>query len=261
MKFRFSRWIFAVFFFAVFPALPVFAICAKAGVEREISERSWVWTWTGEEGWRGQGAPPDEESRRLRERLRMRRDLRDPRDRIRHYLEVVSATRAHGADATDALRFNLERVLSGDVGRLRAVDCLESLLMTEAHRRRSLLDEPYEWGAVILSRPGSGPGGTEHRIYLTLGKQRSVSFGEIVPLLERDLAARWALKAQIHNHPFVDPDPRGASGFTAPGPADVETARRWLIRYGLESSRITNGIFTFEMRPADFQLLQGSSGN
>lgn len=169
-------------------------------------------------------------------------DMQTPQQRLKNLLQAYAH---HEDESVEIIRTRLGKILSGELGLLREVHCLETLLIAHAHRLRSLIQNAYEFGAVVLHKPEAD---TNLLIYFVQSDSMSLRFDEILPLMEKKLQEGWRLGIQIHNHPFFpDRDPHRIGGYTAPGEADIQTFKEWIHKYELRSAYITNGVYSFEM--------------
>lgn len=151
-------------------------------------------------------------------------------------------------------RVNVELVLTGEVGTLRPMSCLEALLLASQTDRSetrgtSMFDEPTEFLSYVLARDGA------LKIYQYTVDQPGIGrVGPIHDPVEADLAQGWRVVKNIHNHNFF-PLSEQPLGGVAPSATDVQAFRGAVERLGLRRASITNGFHSLEMSADDFRIL------
>lgn len=141
-----------------------------------------------------------------------------------------------------------DRVLSGEIGRIRRNGCLEDLLFT-LHLEIFGLDHPTsEFQAYLLKRNGL------LRTYFSTGSSSRVppsARQHILPRIKADLNRGWTDLVHIHSHPFILPPGSWPSvgGRLLPSPADIAGYRQ---NPSLHEARITNGFDTLILHRPEF---------
>lgn len=175
-------------------------------------------------------------------------NLRTPQQKIEAERNALQRAKA----LTPELQERFESILSGKVGRLSKIRCIEALLMGEANNRREMRKSPYEIGALILWRSEDDA----LKIYLGLGDTTSVPMDEFESLLERDIKAGWRMWVHIHNHPFSLEKPYDENGgYTAPSTGDLQFYKTWRRKWRLEEAWITNGVYSYSLMASEFDRL------
>lgn len=145
-------------------------------------------------------------------------------------------------------------VLSGAVGTLRRVNCLEALLVEYQAARFAMASHPTEFQAVVMER--SDAGSRRVRVYFAGSSAPWPPRANLI--LEHAAADRregWRAVAHVHNHPFLFSNEGDIAGANAPSLTDVQFWRYLRDSLGLESARVTNGFATFEASAAAFDRL------
>ena len=145
-------------------------------------------------------------------------------------------------------------VLSGAVGTLRPIDCLEALLVEYQAARFPMASHPTEFQAVVMERSDAGT--RRVRVYFAGSGAPWPPRANL--LLERVAADRregWRAVAHLHNHPFLFASGGDIAGANAPSLTDVQFWRHLREAVGVESARVTNGFVTFEAPAAAFGRL------
>lgn len=172
--------------------------------------------------------------------------------------------RADGDAQRDA--DNGRRVLSGTVGAIRPLACIEALVLDYQARRFSMTRRPTEFHAFLLRRGDPAGADTPMLVYFAAsGAPWPPSVGRLTDSLERRTRDGWQVVAHVHNHPFYLDQLRADSagqptadiaGGMAPSSTDVQFYRAMRARLGLASARVTNGFATLELPAADFGRLR-----
>ncbi len=141
-------------------------------------------------------------------------------------------------------QYNNDQVYRGDVGSIEPITCLDALLFAAQNARLSQLDHPTEFLASVLRRKISE---TEEIVVIfgageTMFPPKSVYGLDVV---DEYLAQGWRFWYQLHNHTLQSQGEQIALGVPAPSTADVRFARSLAEERGLESVRVTNGLYTF----------------
>lgn len=147
---------------------------------------------------------------------------------------------------------NAAKVYAGEVGRLRGIQCLEALLFARQHARYSELTRPTEMIATVLRKAG------RLKVFFVGGDQmfppkQLYGFDQA----ERAVADGWEAWFVIHNHTVQEHAGRPALGRPVPSTADVSLSHALVERLGLREVRVTNGIYTVEVRTDDLHRLVG----
>jgi hypothetical protein len=149
-------------------------------------------------------------------------------------------------------------VLSGAVGTLRPIACLEALLLDHQAARFPMVTRPTELQALVLRRAATADEPARIRVYVAAsGAPWPPRFTPAVDsLVARDLRAGWTAHAHLHNHPFyLDQQSADIAGANAPSLSDVQVYRALRESIGLERAWITNGFTTVEIAARDFARL------
>lgn len=153
-------------------------------------------------------------------------------------------------DRMPSERQRYEKILSGSVGRLRPVSCLESFLHDNHLRRFS---GETEFAAYVLTRKGS-----RDAVVLVLSQRTDgVSMNDFLwEILKKHRHQGWKVAMHLHNHPFFFNNPYGdIAGTVLPSAPDLETYVEGRRSFGLESAVVTNGFDSFELSAAEFSRL------
>ncbi|MGZ3652875.1 MAG: S8 family serine peptidase [Bdellovibrionota bacterium] len=145
---------------------------------------------------------------------------------------------------------NVERIIRGEIGKIRPMNCLESIPFREFLKAVDLRKHPVEMSSVTLKKgdqlkvlgdfyyePGSDADGA-------VGTESSAA---TIALQRKLMKEGWALYTHLHNHPF-DFRNEDIGGEVAPSNPDIDTYRH----EHPESAVITNGRDTIEMTPDDY---------
>lgn len=144
-------------------------------------------------------------------------------------------------------------LLSGAVGEITPVTCLQSILFDLQNRDFPVWEEPTETGAMVLTR-GFGSV-TLVRVYvLTQQGNASISFHDVLPRVRADVEAGWDLRAHFHSHPFAPDNPIDIAGTTIPSSADASTYRSLRDELDLQEAWITNGIHSLRLGAGEFDF-------
>jgi hypothetical protein len=149
-------------------------------------------------------------------------------------------------------------VLSGAVGTLRPIACLEALLLDRQAARVPMLTRPTELQALVLRRAAMHREPARIRVYVAASHAPwPPRFPPAVDsLVARDRRDGWTVHAHLHNHPFyLDRQAADIAGANAPSLSDVEVYRALRERLGLRHAWITNGFTTVEIAAPDFARL------
>lgn len=142
-------------------------------------------------------------------------------------------------------------VLSGDVGTLRPISCLEALLVDYQAARFPMASHPTEFHAVVMER------GRQVRVYFAgSGAPWPPRANLLFERVAADRGEGWRAVAHLHNHPFLFAGEGDIAGANAPSLTDVQFWRHLRESVGVESARVTNGFATFEAPAAAFDRLR-----
>lgn len=152
---------------------------------------------------------------------------------------------------------NLEQIVSGQVGSIRRIDCLDAVLFRMHDRHFPVRQAPTEFSAFVLRDEDAGM----VKIYLSTSDSRHV--GTVFPVvyeeLENDLLSGWQLWYHLHNHPFEFKQVFDLGGSIAPSDAadfgDLHYYQVKLALYNPREVRITNGISTLVISWAELSQL------
>ena len=194
-----------------------------------------------------------------------------PRDDA--FLGYRAAVRADGADRrwplydeptprTDAEaelwrneQINAELARSGKSGSIAPITCLDALLFAHQNARVSQLKRPTEFLASVLRHGADG----EQRIAVVFGggdemfPPKSVYGFDVV---DEYVARGWRYIYALHNHTLQANGERLALGTPALSTSDVQLTRNRVETSGLESTRVTNGFFTYTVMSGDLGRLR-----
>lgn len=171
---------------------------------------------------------------------------------------LLSRQIAHYAARTDSASqgeaANGRLVLSGAVGTLRPINCLEALLVEYQAARFPMASHPTEFQAVVMER---SDGGTRRvRVYFAgSGAPWPPRANLLLEHVAADRREGWRAVAHLHNHPFLFASEGDIAGANAPSLTDVQFWRHLRDSLGLESARVTNGFATFHAPAAAFDRL------
>ena len=151
--------------------------------------------------------------------------------------------------------FNRDRARTGEAGSIEPIRCLDALLFAFQNARVSQLERPTEFLASVLRTTAEG------------GARLAIVFGagdEMYPpktvygfdVVDEYVAAGWRYHYALHNHTIQRNGDRLALGTPALSTSDVQLMRNLVAESDLETARVTNGIFTYEVSAADLALLR-----
>jgi len=151
---------------------------------------------------------------------------------------------------------NVRLVLSGEVGAIRPIRCLEALLLaTQAERTlaqgRPMADHPTEFLAYVLER-----GGVRKVWYYTVDQAGVGGLAALHGPVAADVREGWAVVVALHNHNFFLDSARILGG-VAPSATDVGYLANMAPQLGIPRASITNGFHTLEVAAEDFARLAG----
>lgn len=127
-------------------------------------------------------------------------------------------------------------VLDGKMGKIRKINCFESLLFAEQAARKDMIDQPTEFFSYTLKR------GSLLKIYVFTVDQAGIGgVGQIHSKVEADLKIGWKPLFNLHNHNFFVLQ-ENINGVVAPSSTDAALFKSVFEEYGLEKVIITNGI-------------------
>lgn len=143
-------------------------------------------------------------------------------------------------------RANGELALSGEVGAIEPISCLDALLFAYQNGRVPQLERPTEFLASVL------------RLESAEGARLAVVFGagtEMYPpksvygfdVVDAYRTAGWRWSYALHNHTTQRNGDRLALGTPTLSTSDVQLLRGLASERGLESARVTNGYYTFSV--------------
>ncbi len=143
---------------------------------------------------------------------------------------------------------NIDVAFSGTGGRVEPIGCLDALVFAYQAARFDQLKQPTEYIASILVRDG--------RLRIWFGASNTMFPPKQVYTIDQaaaDVADGWRYVAMVHNHTLVTYRGSWALGVPAPSVADVRFARSLIKRLALESIRVTNGVYTLEVKAAELE--------
>lgn len=134
----------------------------------------------------------------------------------------------------------------GEHGHVRPINCLEALLFAKHQSRSDQIETPTEFLASILRKEEDGR--ALLRVYFG-GGDTMFPPNEVYGLDEAglDVDGGWRYVAMLHNHTIQRMDGRLRLGVPAPSVNDVQLLRSLVADHGLESARVTNGLYTVEI--------------
>lgn len=145
-------------------------------------------------------------------------------------------------------------VISGEVGTLTDVTCLQSILFDQQNQDWPLWNAPTEAGAWVLTREQGGS--TELRVHLLTQDAAMGIFGEEHrTAAEASIAEGWTLFAHWHNHFYAPNNPDDLAGTVLPSDADLATYRDLRDTHGLEQAWVTNGLHALLLPREEFDAL------
>jgi len=152
--------------------------------------------------------------------------------------------------------FNNDLVFDGGVGVVEPISCLDALLFTRQAVRLSQLKRPTEFVASVLRR--EAPGGTRLLIVFGAGSETFVPRGFYgTDLTGEYLNDGWGIWYVIHNHTTKKNAGRLALGAPVPSTNDVQLNRALAVQLGVDSVRVTNGLYTFSASTDDMSQFRG----
>lgn len=140
--------------------------------------------------------------------------------------------------------FNNDLVYEEGVGSINPITCLDALFFARQAARVSQLEQPTEFIASVLRR--DPPEGTRLLVVFAAGSQMFVPkefYG--FDLVGDYLSDGWEYWYMIHNHTTQRNGSRLALGVPVPSTSDVRLIRWLAAELGLDSARVTNGLYTF----------------
>lgn len=156
---------------------------------------------------------------------------------------------ARAFPAAPAVLAKFDQFLNREVGKIRAINCIEqSLFMLHLE----IFGAETEFGALIFQKEG------ESKTLALVKSERmaAVNLREYVPQIEELLKNGWQLFSMLHNHPFLFNNPLGDySGVTMPGDPDVISFREYKERFRLQNAWITNGFDSIELKSEEFERI------
>lgn len=152
-----------------------------------------------------------------------------------------------------------DAILSGKIGKIRSMNCIESYFMTVHLRNLQGSLKPSEFAAWILEDQSA----TTTTLYFTSSKTSTVGTPQIIKLnLHNDIKQGATFIQHIHSHPFsltALPDYDVAGTLIPSGEQDsAGDVRYYLIereKSGLKSAVITNGFDSIEIDAEHFDDL------
>ncbi|MBI3548884.1 MAG: hypothetical protein HY078_07595 [Elusimicrobia bacterium] len=186
--------------------------------------------------------------------------LAEHRDLVKSRLSIEPAElleRYRPRSKVPADLHNVDVVLAARLGRVRAMNCIEGLLLEEQIKRNPKFSvEPTEFLAFYLRRNG------RLRVYFLTndsGGIRGFQFSRLVERVDGDKDDGWSVFGNLHNHSFfldrlAQDDPQGV---LAPSSNDVQVLKAQIERLDLEGAYITNGFHTLHIPAGDVPLYRG----
>lgn len=148
---------------------------------------------------------------------------------------------------------NSKLIRDGDVGQIRKINCIESLLFEYQAQRSPMLEKPSEFLAYFLVR--DRPQGKNIRIlYYTINQPGIGSLSVSHANLRKFVTEGWKVKMSLHNHNFDMTKPNYLGG-VAPSSSDVQAYLGEKLEFQLEFALITNGFDTSVIRSSEFAIL------
>jgi len=170
----------------------------------------------------------------------------DDADVLRPVADEPEPATEEEADLWEDERANGELALSGEVGAIEPISCLDALLFAYQNARVSQLERPTEFLASVLRRDGTdGP-----RLAVVLGAGSEMYPPKSVyglDVVDAYRAAGWRWVYALHNHTTQRNGDRLALGTPTLSSSDVQLHRAFTAERGLETARVTNGFYTFSV--------------
>ncbi|MDP7320820.1 MAG: hypothetical protein QF441_09445 [Bacteriovoracaceae bacterium] len=166
---------------------------------------------------------------------------------LRQYIELD-----FGADKDNAYI-----VYSNLAGKVRRINCLESLLYTQQAKRMinagtDLFTSPAEFMSYVVRK------GKLLKVYFYTIDQAGIGNPkDIVSYVKKDIDNGWDLLFNLHNHNFF-PFKKPFLGATVPSANDINAYRSESKGMGLRKALVTNGFHTIEVYEEDFYTLKGT---
>jgi hypothetical protein len=185
-------------------------------------------------------------------RAAIRADSADLRQPIAD--QPVPATEAE-ARMWEEERFNSDMAQRGAAGVIEPIQCLDALLFAYQHSRVSQIDQPTEFLASVLRKETAD--GTQLTVLFGAGSEmfppKSVyGFGRVEGLVSDG----WQYWYTLHNHTIQRRGDRLALGTPALSTSDVQLMRSLASESGLQSTRVTNGFFTYAVGADELDRLR-----
>lgn len=142
-----------------------------------------------------------------------------------------------------------DQILNKEIGSIRDINCLESILLTE---QLLLNGHQNEFGAYILKSKDQ-----QYKIYFITSHDVSVTTSlAIYQRINEDLKNGFILWGHLHSHPFaldgLSPD---IAGTTIPSYPDCNVYRDLKVKYNLQNAFVTNGFSTIAIPESQFDVL------
>jgi hypothetical protein len=151
--------------------------------------------------------------------------------------------------------FNGELARSGEVGIIEPIRCLDALLFAFQHGRVSQLAQPTEFLASVLRKEVNG----ESQLVVVFGAGEEMFPPKTVygfDVVDEYGARGWRYWYALHNHTIQRNADRLALGTPALSTSDVQLTRNLASGSGLESARVTNGVYTYSVPSTELDLLR-----
>lgn len=142
---------------------------------------------------------------------------------------------------------NYDLLISGMVGKILPLRCLDGLLLEALNSIHSLHTKQAEFFAWILES-AVAMGQKKTRILFQSSNHLYVSISDtLTTQMKQALSEGWLLKSNLHNHPFFFNNPVGdIAGTIMPSESDRATYINYAQKFGLLEACITNGFDTFQ---------------
>lgn len=145
-------------------------------------------------------------------------------------------------------------VLSGQVGSITAINCLQAIIFSAHNKMRPLNVKPSEFVAYIFRK--------HDQLKVIFSSQTVLSPNSSIALLHaKNLhQKKWNLLAHIHNHPFIDKTSGGDVMASGEGGSDrfgdIGVFLKLHNQMALQEAWVTNGFHTLILRKDDFQKIE-----
>lgn len=152
-----------------------------------------------------------------------------------------------------------DKLIAGEIGEIKEINCLESLLVATHNNRYPLKNTPSEFGGYYLIKKQNDK--VNIKIYFTSNNVLSVNPSEMVEnSIKEDIKTGWKVIFHIHNHPFIFSNTSGDYGGTIIPSGDktygdVSVFIKDRKKFGIKNALITNGFDTIYIDSKEFDQL------